>query len=180
MRWIVLHLNPEPWAVGPVQVGRSAGKMHGTIGRNAQLAAFQEAVREELGEQPLLEGKVALELYFWRRRDAYKTDNEKMHRKHEADLTNLQKATEDALQGVLFANDRDVAAVRAVMVEQGPEVESKIVIGIEEISAELHDSVATLPEEVFYLLDTEQNQPTFNFGEPEGERYDGSTEESLF
>jgi hypothetical protein len=45
--WYVVHVNPEPWAVGPLDLGRRGGKVYATMGQNQQLAAYQEAVREE-------------------------------------------------------------------------------------------------------------------------------------
>jgi Holliday junction resolvase RusA-like endonuclease len=104
--------------------------MSAYVGQNQQLNAYKEAVREELGEQELQQGEHTLYLYFWRNRPEYTTAQARTHRKHEADLTNLQKATEDALQGVLFANDRDVKEVHSVLMAQGPDVEPAIVIGI--------------------------------------------------
>ena len=148
MDWYVVELNPEPWAIGPVGYARRNGKMSAYVGRNQQLDAYKEAVRESLGlGLPMIEGKVRLEFYFWRNRAAYTTPQAQTHRKHEADLTNLQKATEDALQGVLFKNDRDVNEVYSVLVAQGPEVEGKIVIGVER-SVEQPE----LPTEVQALL----------------------------
>lgn len=131
MRWFKLDINPEPWAVGPVGYSRRGGKMSAYVGRNQQLDAYKEAVREVLGEQTLAVGLHTLHLFFWRNRAEYTTPQARTHRKHEADLTNLQKATEDALQGVLFGNDRDVREVHSYLVEQGPEVTPQIIIGIE-------------------------------------------------
>lgn len=131
MSWHVLYINPEPWAIGPVSIGRRNGKMFGAIGRNAQLASYQDSVREAIGEQSMLTGKVAVTFYFWRRRDEYETPQARTHRKHEADATNMQKATEDALQSVFYKNDKDVSDVRSVIVEQGPNVIPRIVVKIE-------------------------------------------------
>lgn len=128
--WYYIPVSPEPWAIGPLGVARKAGKLIPYVGRNTQLASYQEAIKEEIGEQPFLEGKVVLEFYFWRQRAEYQTHQARSHRKHEADLTNLQKGTEDALQGVLFKNDKDVSNIHSVMVAQGPDVEGKVVIGI--------------------------------------------------
>lgn len=126
--WFVLNVNPEPWAIGPVGYRRSGGKMSAYVGRNQQLDAYKEAVREALGLQEKIEGKVALQFFFWRNRAEYTTPQARAHRKHEADLTNLQKATEDALQGVLFDNDRDVTCCESYLVEQGPDITGRIVI----------------------------------------------------
>lgn len=129
-RWFALDLNPEPWSLGPVGSARRGGKIVSFVGRNAQLHAYEEAVKEAIGDQTWVEGPIELRFYFSRVRSEYTTPQARSHRKHEADLTNLQKATEDALQGVLFKNDKDVKSVHSVMVDQGPEVQSYIIIGI--------------------------------------------------
>lgn len=132
LRWFVLDVNPEPWAIGPVGVSRKGGKLIPFVGQNAQLAAYQQAIREELGPQEMMEGKFHLTFIFFRNRAEYETPQARTHRKHEADLTNLQKATEDALQGVLFKNDKDVVDVHSIMAEQGPDVVGRIIIEIYE------------------------------------------------
>ena len=137
VRWYVIGVNPEPWAVGPVQTGRRNGKVFATMGQNQQLASFKEAVREELGEPDYIapEGTlIRMDLFFWRRLDDYETESGRRHRKHEADMTNMQKACEDALQGVVIHNDRDVAQGHVYVMEQGREVTGKIVIRLEPMS----------------------------------------------
>lgn len=156
-RWFVLSLNPEPWAVGPVGYSRRGGRMSAYVGRNQQLDAYKEAVREEIGAQSMIQGKIALRFYFWRQRAEYTTPQARAHRKHEADLTNLQKATEDALQGILFQNDRDVVSVKSFMVEQGPEVVPRIIISVEEHSGLLDPS--EIPENVWSLIDEQPELP---------------------
>lgn len=124
-QWFTLDVNPDPWAIGPLQLGRRNGKMFPMIGPNRQLAAYKEAVKEQLADvNPLESGQqYDLTFYFWRR-----LDGSGRNLKHTADATNLQKATEDALQGVLFENDRDVLRITSVIVEQGPEVRPMVVI----------------------------------------------------
>jgi Holliday junction resolvase RusA-like endonuclease len=152
-RWFVLDVNPEPWAIGPVGYSRRGGKMSAYVGRNQQLDAYKEAVREALGnDHVMIEGKVKLRFYFWRNRAEYTTPQSRTHRKHEADATNMQKATEDALQGILFKNDKDVNDVQSIIVEQGGEVEGRIVIMVEE-SHDLPDIMGELPQSVCELLD---------------------------
>lgn len=131
-QWYILDVNPEPWAIGDLSVGRRGGKYFPMVGRNQQLHNYKEAVREELRAYfpELLEGKIELKFYFWRRRDEYKTPQARGHRKHEADGTNLAKATEDALQGVLFKNDKDVSRMIWEIVDQGPDVTPRVVVGI--------------------------------------------------
>lgn len=131
-RWFALRINPEPWRVGPVTPGRRGGKIFATIGRDQQLAAFQDAVAEELGTSNyLVVGPVKLRFWFWRNRAEYTTQNARQHRKHDADVTNLQKAMEDALQSILFENDKQVNDVQSVLVHQGPDIEPLIIFSIE-------------------------------------------------
>lgn len=151
--WFVLDVNPEPWAIGPLSVGRAGGKTFPKVGRNMQLHMYKQAIQEELGKPDVFfHGKVELRFYFWRARAQYSTPQAKAHRKHEADVTNLQKATEDALQGVLFKNDKDVNDIRSVMVEQGADVKGRVVIGIRR-GSDTPDIMAEFPENVGLLLD---------------------------
>lgn len=130
--WYILEVNPEPWAVGPIGYARRNGKMSAYVGRNAQLDAYKEAVKEALEDSKpdKFERKISLRFYFWRRRDDYETHQGRRHRTHEADLTNLQKATEDALQGILFDNDKDVVDIHSVMIDQSPTSSGRVVVGI--------------------------------------------------
>jgi Holliday junction resolvase RusA-like endonuclease len=135
--YLYVPVNPEPWAIGPVGYARRGGKMSAYVGQNKQLAAFKEAVAESVREQwgglPMLEGAIEMRLWFWRQRAAYKTPAARVHRKHEADATNMQKATEDALQGIVFGNDRDVKIPRSVIMEQGESTVGGIVIAVRSI-----------------------------------------------
>lgn len=134
--WLYLTVNPEPWAIGPVGYSRRGGKMSAYVGRNQQLAAFQEAVREEVAEQwgdrlMIPSGiNISLAFWFWRQRAEYTTPKAKVHRKHEADSTNMQKACEDALQGIVFENDRDVREIRTVQMAQDSDTVGRIVIRV--------------------------------------------------
>lgn len=125
MDWYKVEINPEPWAIGPLGTGRRGGKIWAYIGQNQQLKAYQEAVAEEVGEQTLLEGDIYLLFLFWRQ--VIRGDN-----KNYADVTNLQKSTEDALQGILYQNDKATKRVTSILMAQGPEVEGKVIIGIEQ------------------------------------------------
>jgi Holliday junction resolvase RusA-like endonuclease len=164
LKWYHVEINPEPWAVGPVGTRRLNGKMSAYVGRNQQLAAYQEAVREELGDgHEMIEGRVRIVFLFWRNRAEYETVQARTHRKHEADVTNLQKATEDALQGVLFKNDKNVNDIHSVMVEQGPDVRGMILIGIA-ASPEVPDVVSMVPDYVWELVDG-TDQLAIGFGD---------------
>jgi Holliday junction resolvase RusA-like endonuclease len=131
--WYCIDLvNPEPWKVGPVGTARRGGKLVAYVGKDAGLDAYKKAVAEaveSIGAQ-FLDGKLLVEMFFWRERVEYVTPQARTHRKHEADATNLLKAAEDALQKILYNNDKDNIDVRSRIVEQGPNVHPRIVIHI--------------------------------------------------
>ena len=153
--WYALPINPEPWAIGPLGVGRKNGKYYPYVGKNQQLAAYQDAVREEFSDAQIkkIEGRVRVRFFFWRERAEYTTPQARTHRKHEADLTNLQKALEDALQDIFFDNDRDVNSVESVLVRQGPNVVGKILVAVSE-SPPIPDAVINLPTDVYQMMDS--------------------------
>ena len=132
--WYVLEINPEPWKVGPVSVGRKNGKIFPMVGRDQQLYNYQMALKDEFkriyGEVTQLDRdmKFTLTAYFWRNRAEYTTQAQREHRKHEADGTNLYKATEDAMQGVLYKNDLNNINGNWIMMDQGPEAKSLVVL----------------------------------------------------
>lgn len=158
MEWHVLHLNPEPWTIGPLSVGRNGGKVFPRVGRHEGLYAYQQAVKEQISQDmfdPYPPGTpLKLSFFFWRQQATYVTPQARTHRKHEADVTNLQKALEDALQGVLYHNDKDVKDIRSVMIEQGPDVLPRICILIErfvtldvgDIPNEAWDKLIAIPD----------------------------------
>lgn len=130
MNWYYIGVNPDPWAVGPLSIGKRGGKFFPKMGANAQLVAFKQAVKEDLESQDFVElqhhEQYVLRFYFWRR-----LEGTGRNVKHYADATNMQKATEDALQDVLIGNDRDVRDVQSIIVAQGPEVARPgIVVGV--------------------------------------------------
>lgn len=119
----LIPINPEPWAIGPLSISRSGGKPHPFVGPNQQLVNYQNAVREYLtaglenAPEPT-DRECELRFFFWRRLDQYISPREMKHARHIADATNLQKGLEDALQKVLFVNDRQVRRVTSEVVEQ--------------------------------------------------------------
>lgn len=133
-KWYIIDdVNPQPWAIGPLGVGRRVGGVYPFIGPNQQLVSYQSAVREELADFDATDwtGDIQLEFFFWRRIEIVKRGT-KQSRSHQADTTNLQKALEDALQGVFFANDRAVRDVRSIVVEQSQTTIPRIAICISE------------------------------------------------
>jgi hypothetical protein len=131
-QWYLLWLNPEPWAVGDAFVGKKGGKNFARLSPNPNLVTFQAAVHEELEDvEPLEHGGYRLTFYLWRDLTGYISAADRVVRQHQADATNMQKALEDALQGVLFDNDRYVRDIRTVIVQQGMNIEGRILIRAE-------------------------------------------------
>ena len=132
VRHLFLPVNPEPWTSPTSSTGRKGGRVVAFSHKNARLRAYQAMIREEVeafhDHVPFAES-VQVEFYFWRALEQYEV-NGKLRRRHAADATNLQKALEDALQGLLFTNDRNVTRIMSQMVEQGPDVEPGIVIKV--------------------------------------------------
>lgn len=132
-----LDINPEPWRIGPVSAARNKknGGWYAQVGRDQQLHAYKQAVREQLGDYNtfLAPGLFVSKYFFWRRRDSYTTQLQREHRKHEADLTNMLKATEDACQEILFGNDRDCVSHENYIFEQDTDVRPRVVVGVSPI-----------------------------------------------
>lgn len=149
--WYILEVNPEPWAIGPVGYARRSGKMSAYVGRNAQLDTYKKTIQEAVQEFAVpLTGVLDITFFFWRNRAEYKTPQSRSHRKHEADATNLQKSTEDALQDLLYKNDKDNHHVESYIIEQGPDVTGKVVI---KIKAYLDFDPDLIPDEVWSLIE---------------------------
>lgn len=116
--WI-FGVNPEPWTPGTAyRRGRGAG-----VAKNQKLVMYQEAVREEFPDQnpihKFIEPGERIWFVFWRTATG-----------PVADATNLQKALEDALQGLLWRNDRTNLDIRSTIESQGKGVEPAILVRI--------------------------------------------------
>lgn len=133
-KWYVIDVNPVPWAIGPITTGRRGGRMIGMVGRNVELRAYQDAVREIVREQlsgeTILDGPVEMKLFFWRKMEEYTSPQGRGARNKEADLTNLQKAIEDAVQKILLTNDKNVKKHQSEIVEQHQGVNPMAVLAI--------------------------------------------------
>lgn len=154
--WKVLDVNPEPWVVPNFAVvkGKHSSKAVAVPTPSQQLKAFQDAVQEALeGNTEQISGEIKLTLYFWRRLEQYQGKIRKVT-KNQLDATNMQKATEDALQGVLFSNDRLVQDVRSVIVEQSLDAEPRIVLHIEPWSGLNPDEI---PSNIWSIINKEPN-----------------------
>jgi Holliday junction resolvase RusA-like endonuclease len=132
----VTGINPEPWAVGTPY--RKGSKGMG-ISPNGKLVAYQEALADEFTQQnahgKAWTGDLKIKFLFWR----------SSAHGNVADATNLQKATEDALQGVLYSNDRANREVGSVIMAQAPEVSPHILIIVQRFDPDEYRNIV-LPE----------------------------------
>ena len=143
--WFTLHINPEPWAVGSISTGARGARMS----PNPNLVAFQNAVRESMAGTEMLDSKYRrFEFYFFRQTAVYLDSRDRKRSRNQADATNMQKGLEDALQGILFENDRDVVDIRSVIAMQGPEVEPMILIRAMPVGDVMSDILDTVPVDV--------------------------------
>jgi hypothetical protein len=167
-RWFRIELNPVPWAIGPLSTGRKGERIFPKIGRNQELALFQAGVKDAMDQYGVLEketGKFILQFYYWRKIDEYKTPQARAARNHEADVTNLNKAIEDALQGTLYNNDKDTRIIRGEIVEQSTETEGLRIFSIEPAPAE--SDLSEIPAALFIQqVDPTLDDDDFNVWPP--------------
>ena len=126
--FIVSGLNPEQW--------ESPGKdRFGGTAKSTALTNYQRAVAADLKrdypDHEQIDGPCEIVFYIWRQLVTYEGERKRV-RKNRVDATNVQKALEDAIQGVLIKNDREVLDVRTRIVEQATETEPFIIIVIRE------------------------------------------------
>jgi Holliday junction resolvase RusA-like endonuclease len=143
-RWYTLFLNPEPWAIG---TAHARG-----ISPNPALVTYQKAVKGELeGEAMLPVNMRKLTFYFYRKIDKYIDAADRVRSRNQVDATNLQKGLEDALQGVLFKNDREIRDIRSVILQQGHDVKDPFIIIHAEVTTGSLPGIDEIPVEVMEL-----------------------------
>lgn len=142
--YLVEGLNPEPWTASQASVGRKGGGSYVQFYKPEQLRTYQDSFKHLFMEtnphavqKP---GDITLWLYFWRQLTLNEMFEGRNRRTHIADSTNLQKSTEDALQGILFANDRQIRQVRSTIVEQTQDTVPLILIGVDDYDAESEEA----------------------------------------
>lgn len=155
-RFFVIGLNAEPWAIGPLGLGRKAGKPYPYIGPNQKVQAYQEALREQLEGSGVLDGEVEVNLYIWRKIETMLIAGGRNRKGKSADATNIQKATEDALQGVLITNDRLVRRISTEVMQQDENTEPCIVIQVRPYVG----STPELPDHIWDQVDSVAGRPT--------------------
>jgi len=129
-RFFVIGVNAEPWAVGSLGIARKGKSTYPYIGPNQKLQAYQEALKEQLEGAVLLVGEVEINLYIWRKIEKLTVYGGRNRKGNTSDATNIQKATEDALQGILIENDRFVRRIATEIMQQDELTEPCIVIQV--------------------------------------------------
>lgn len=125
-------INPVPWTAS--KAARRKGGLQ--FYKDEDLKSYQKALTSALEQvrvgEVITEGPIVLRLWFWRQLELTERDTgAKVNvRAHQADATNMQKAAEDAIQGALIKNDRDVAGISTMVVEQGHDTEPRILIEV--------------------------------------------------
>lgn len=111
----IWDINPEPW--------RTPGIVNRRAVKDGKLVAYQESIRDHLtGKYEPEEGVWHVQFFFWR----------SSQHGQPADATNLQKATEDACQEILFTNDKENLHVESILCEQTPTTRPCIIIWIDD------------------------------------------------
>jgi Holliday junction resolvase RusA-like endonuclease len=150
--YIVPNLNPVPWSSPSVSIGHKNGKPFPMVYAATEMKNYKQALKDEIErmypDAPLIEDEIALRFFFWRRLDLGDKKKGRKSRGHVADATNLQKSTEDALQGVLFKNDIQVIHTESWLMEQTDETKPLLVVNLV-----WHPSRPALPDEVQARID---------------------------
>jgi len=130
----ITGINPEPWVPPEGSVGRKGGGTFVQFHKSAGLAGYQQAIKEEVAFQNHIDQtrypvdeSAQITFWLWRQRD--QSDDRRQTRR-QADATNMQKALEDALQGILFVNDRKNFDVRTIIWEQFHDTIPHIIIEV--------------------------------------------------
>lgn len=123
--YIIDGINPEPWEAPTGEARRKKAPAKGfyvqmvsTEKQRSYQDAVRDAMKDTYGEPDMATVDIAVSFFFWRQKSNI------------ADATNLQKSTEDALQGILFKNDRQVKKVSSEIVEQEDDTEPLILIHV--------------------------------------------------
>jgi Holliday junction resolvase RusA-like endonuclease len=133
----VTGINPVQWKEPNHGVARGPkGRQYVSSWKNAEMQAYQLALCEAIVDAdpdrqfPIYEsGDLIVDFFFWRNLE--RTISPRTGRatsKRRADRTNLLKSTEDALQGILYANDSQIIGGEAIVVAQGHDVAPAVVV----------------------------------------------------
>ena len=149
MNFYVIEINPEPWTAPEPNINR--GRFRG-MRKGAKLKAFQNALEEDMRrfypDAECIPAGVPLGLTWYFSRDT-KVGNI-------ADITNLTKAAEDALQGVLYENDRWVKQSKVVELDQAPGARQFLAVQIRRNPSRRFETIRMLIDSVLDMRFEEQ------------------------
>lgn len=137
--WYVLNLNPVPWTAGEVAfASKEGGKRRTYMRPSKDLKNYQQAIKDEMEEWLTIPfaSEIDVLFVFSRSLDEIVRGGARKSRVHQADATNMQKATEDALQGILFPNDNQNRVVHSIIYEQEADIEPYVAIGVKVVTDE--------------------------------------------
>lgn len=143
-------IDAEPWTAPSLSTGRSGGRVYPKAHKNAGLANYQNAIREAVqnslpsGFEPW-EHEIVLSFSIWRDLPEYPSATGRKSKRKKADATNMQKALEDALQGILFKNDVQVRCITTIIRAQAKDVKPCITILMFDSNVEPKDHVIEYP-----------------------------------
>jgi Holliday junction resolvase RusA-like endonuclease len=132
---LLRDINPEPWQAKELGVGLKGGRHFPTATTPIQQRMYQEAIRGSI-EEAYPDGfewfadykELECWFFFWRKLESYTQKSGRTATRRRADVTNLQKSTEDALQKVFFKNDSQIKRIHSEVVAQGPDVEPRLLV----------------------------------------------------
>lgn len=118
-------VQPQPWEAPPFSCQKRGRRFIPVAGRSEQLHVFKEDLGREFRrtypDVTPTDDQIALVFRFWRNTSAGE---------EQADWTNLTKGAEDALQGHLYTNDRNVVDGRGIIMDQSPTAVNLIAVTI--------------------------------------------------
>lgn len=141
MRILVEGINPQPWRAGKFGKKRVGGKLISILIKDEGTAAYQEGLHEAV-TGALAELQVPLPVFpkgtllrvkftYWYQIEQFRNLNTgRITTPKQPDTSNLTKATEDALQGLMYHNDKDNRSTWGELVYIGTE-EPRVLISVE-------------------------------------------------
>jgi Holliday junction resolvase RusA-like endonuclease len=144
---LIEGINPQPWMAGKLSTKRAGHRVLPIQFKDENLRVYQEALHESAAEAlsrleaplPLFPKGTLLRVHFsfWRKIEQYTNlETGKVTTPKVPDVSNMVKATEDALQGLFYFNDRDNRVVTGHLVDVGPDVEPIVMVAIEQYEAD--------------------------------------------
>jgi Holliday junction resolvase RusA-like endonuclease len=144
--YLIEGINPEPWVAGTAY---RRGHRGVGVAKSQALTDYQNAIAEAINDaladdhKPYTE-ELELQVWLWRCLDKYQTESGRWQTRHRADLTNMLKALEDALQARkampdfpgLIKNDVQIVVSQVSVVAQATDVHPMILLRLQNGAAQ--------------------------------------------